>query len=253
MAIYRIADLDIDIQNRHSYTERICRSYLAPQQANADLTAEPNPDEYETDRLVVPTATDGYLESLSIYRSISHQLLGFGGFILHASVVEREGMAFAFCAKSGTGKTTHCRLWLDRFPDARIINGDKPLVRIFDETPYVYGTPWCGKENDQVNTRAPLGGLCFLERAPSNSITPIPKSEAVSRLFPQLLIPKTPDAMNALLDLVETFVENVPAYLLKCNMQPEAAEISYRALSNGARQRQKKDALTRRNASGKDV
>ena len=30
MAIYRMADLNIDIQNEHQYTSRICKDYLAP-------------------------------------------------------------------------------------------------------------------------------------------------------------------------------------------------------------------------------
>ncbi|MGN1122060.1 MAG: hypothetical protein ACI4RV_06810 [Eubacteriales bacterium] len=231
MAIYRIADLDIDIQHQHAYTAHICKSYLSPCQEHADMTAKPNPEEYANDRLAVPTATDGYLEALSIYRSISHQLLNFDGFILHAAVVERAGAAYAFAAKSGTGKTTHCRLWLERFPDARIINGDKPLVRLLDGKVYLYGTPWCGKENYQVNTKAPLKGICFLERAAQNTVVPISKSEAVTRIFPQLLIPKDPSSTNRLLDLVGEFIEKTPAYLLKCNMDPQAAQVSYDAMS----------------------
>ena len=94
MAIYRMADLNIDIHNEHPYTARICREYLAPAGAAADMTAYPNPDEYEADRKVVPTATDGYLEGLSIYRCIAKKLLSFDGIILHASVVERGGKAY---------------------------------------------------------------------------------------------------------------------------------------------------------------
>ncbi len=234
MAIYRIADLNIDIQNTYDYTTRLCKDYLAPDQTVAcEITAHPNPDDYEKDRQVVPTATDGYLESLSLYRDISGQMLDHDGFILHASVIERDGVAYAFSAKSGTGKTTHCRIWLERFPDARIINGDKPLVRIFEGNVYIYGTPWCGKENYQVNTRAPLKAICFIERAETNSIAPLSKSEAVSRIFHQLLIPKTADAANKLLDLVEVFIEKTPAYLLRCNMDPEAAEVSYMGMRYG--------------------
>lgn len=109
-----------------------------------------------------------------------------------------------FAAKSGTGKTTHCKLWLDTFPDARIINGDKPLVRISDEKVFIYGTPWCGKENYNINSKAPLKAVCFLERAEQNSIDRISKSEAVARIMPQLLIPKNSEYINKLLDLVES-------------------------------------------------
>ena len=232
MSIYRIADLNVKIENEYSYTGIICRDYIAKDDSYWDITARADKSEYAADRLIVPDATDGYLESLSIYRSISNQLIDYSGFILHSSVTERNGEAYAFAAKSGTGKTTHCKLWLDTFPDARIINGDKPLVRISDEKVFIYGTPWCGKENYNVNTKAPLKAVCFLERAEQNSIDRISKSEAVARIMPQLLIPKNPEYIHKLLDLVERFVELVPAYLLKCNMTKEAAFVSYSGMQN---------------------
>lgn len=231
MAIYRMADLNIDIQNEHQYTSRICKDYLAPDGVHADMTAFPNPAEYEADRKVVPTATDGYLEGLSVYRCIARKILAFDGFVMHASVVERGGTAYAFCAKSGTGKTTHSRLWLKAFPDARIINGDKPLLRLADGRFWIYGTPWCGKENYQVNTKAPLGGICFIERAPTNSITRLSKRDAVSRLFIQLLLPKEQNEAEKQLDLAGKLIDCTPAFLLRCNMDVEAAEVAYSALS----------------------
>ena len=230
MAIYRMADLNIDIHNEHPYTARICKDYLAPADVTADMTAYPNPDEYDADRKVVPTATDGYLEGLSIYRCIAKKLLSFDGIILHASVVERGGKAYAFCAKSGTGKTTHSRLWLKAFPAARIINGDKPLLRLLDGKFWIYGTPWCGKENYQVNTKATLAGICFIERAPQNSIERLPKRDAVSRLFVQLLLPKERDEAEKTLDLAGKLIDLTPTFLLKCNMDIEAAEVAYQAL-----------------------
>lgn len=234
MALYRMADLNIDIQNEHDYTTRLCRAYRVHEEGKADLTAHADPSEYEIDRKTLPAATEGYLEALSIYRSIAHQLLEYDGFILHASVIERDGRAYAFCAKSGTGKTTHCRLWLDSFPDARIINGDKPLLRFVDGGLYIYGTPWCGKEFYHVNTRAPLAGLCFIERAPDNSIVRLSKTEAVTRLFPQLLMPKQEQAVTRLLELAGRMIDTIPAFVLKCNMEKEAALVSYEALSKNA-------------------
>ncbi len=232
MAVYRIADLNIDIRNKEKYTSYICKNYLAENQfVQPDITAVSDASEYETDKKAVPEASDGYLESLSIYRSISNQLIDFCGFILHASVVEKDGYAFAFSAHSGTGKTTHSRIWTERFPDARIINGDKPLVRIFDDNVYIYGTPWCGKENYNINTKAPLKALCFIERSQTNSISTISKQEAVMRIYSQLLIPADKDKLNRLLDLVGELIDRTPVYLLKCNMEPEAAEVAYKGMT----------------------
>ena len=232
MAVYRIADLNIDIRNKEKYTSYICKNYLADNQlVQPDITAVSDPAEYVNDKNAVPEASDGYLESLSIYRSISNQLLDLGGFILHASVVEKDGCAFAFSAHSGTGKTTHSRIWTERFPDARIINGDKPLVRIFDDEIYIYGTPWCGKENYNINTKSPLKALCFIEQSQTNSISTISKQEAVMRIYSQLLVPADAGKLNLLLDLVGELIDRIPVYLLKCNMNSEAAEVAYRGMT----------------------
>lgn len=231
MSVYRIADLNIKINNKHKHLEYICRNYIADDQNYFDFEAYPNANDYDNDRAVVPNVTDGYLEALSVYRCIAGKLLDYNGFVLHASVIEKDGKAFAFSAKSGTGKTTHSRLWLKAFEDARIINGDKPLVRYYEDGFYAYGTPWCGKENYNINTKGKLCAICFIERSENNSITAISKDEAVKRIFSQLLVPKTADYINKLLDLVEKFVEAVPAYVLKCNISEEAAHVAYNEMS----------------------
>ena len=141
MPIYTIADLNIDIQYSHKYIDNLCKNYLAENQnIPVDFAVKPIKEDVEKDRAVLderiyPTP---YLESLSVYRQIARKILEYNGIIFHASVIEMEGKAYAFTAPSGTGKSTHCRLWLQAFPDkARIINGDKPLIRYIDDELYV--------------------------------------------------------------------------------------------------------------------
>ena len=234
MSVYRIADLNIDIKCRYPYTDFVCREYLAESGAEADFAVSASEADMIKDKAVLPNASKPYLEFLSIYRHIANTLLDYNGFILHACVVEKGGVSYAFSAKSGTGKTTHSRLWLECFPDARIINGDKPLIREFDGKFYVYGTPWCGKEMYQVNTRSPIKSICFIERAFDNSIVKIPKNEAVSRIMPQLLMPKNADGADKLLRIIDKFIESVPAYLLRCNMDSSAALTAYNGMNGDA-------------------
>ena len=103
-------------------------------------------------------------------------------------------------------------------------------MRLQDGKFWIYGTPWCGKENYQVNTKAPLAGICFIERAPQNSIARLPKCDAVSRLFVQLLLPKEREEAEKTLDLAGKLIDSTPTFLLKCNMEVEAAAIAYQAL-----------------------
>ena len=68
-------------------------------------------------------------------------------FIMHASVIEVDGEGYGFLAHSGTGKTTQTRLWLEHFgPRARVINGDKPLVRVIPD-----GDGWKFIEKDDLS------------------------------------------------------------------------------------------------------
>ena len=159
------------------------------------------------------------------------QLLKFNGLMLHASAVAMDGNAYLFSGPCGRGKSTHTRLWQSAFGEAAsVFNDDKPALRRLDTGWFAYGTPWCGKENYQVNTKAPLAGICFIERAPQNSIARLPNRDAVSRLFVQLLLPKEREEAEKTLDLAGKLIDSTPTFLLKCNMEVEAAEIAYQAL-----------------------
>ncbi len=92
-----------------------------------------------------------------------------GTLLLHASTVIAGGRAFAFIAKSGTGKSTHSNLWLKRFDDALLLNDDHPVVRVFDDGKVVlYGSPWSGKRACYKNLSAPLAAVVRINRAPQN-------------------------------------------------------------------------------------
>ena len=60
--------------------------------------------------------------------------------VLHAVVVSYGGKGYMFIAPSGTGKSTHARLWLEHIEGTELVNDDFPVVR--DEM--VYGSPWGG-------------------------------------------------------------------------------------------------------------
>lgn len=238
MALYKIADLTVDIRcDENKYLNRLCSSYLAEDQAaKSDFSVFPLVEDIEKDKAALDNNryTDEYLESLSVYRQIARKILDFNGIIFHASVVEMDGISYAFAAPSGTGKSTHCRLWLDAFGEkARIINGDKPLLRYIDGKLYAYGTPWCGKENYNVNTRSELFAICFLERSPLNSIIQIDKNTAVKKLFPQLLMPENEKQSEGFFNMLSIICDNIKFYSLHCNMEKEAAFVAY----NGMKER----------------
>ena len=164
----------------------------------------------------------------------------FGRMLLHCSVVEHEGRAYAFLGRSGTGKSTHTKLWIKHIQGVSIVNGDKPILAYADGQFTAYGTPWMGKEGWGRNTKAPLKALCFLEQAKVNAIRQLSLSEINARLFTQMLIPQ--DEKNALLtlELADKMVREVPAYLLQCDISEDAVKKSFEAMTGKSYDEKKK-------------
>jgi len=99
-------------------------------------------------------------------------ILPFDTIMIHSSVVERAGEAYSFLGKSGTGKSTHSRLWLQHLPGFNLLNDDNPAIRILTNNKVVvYGTPWSGKTPCYRNVEAELKGIIRLKQAPSNTYT----------------------------------------------------------------------------------
>ena len=199
----QVARLNIEIENRYPYLESICRDYLADfDRADLHITVSETEIADEIIRSTLPyPPTSGYAESICVFRAIAQQLPRFDAFVFHAAVVAYEGRGYAFSAPSGTGKTTHARLWMQVFGEngAEIINGDKPILRFIDGTLYAFGTPWCGKERMQKNTAVPLCALSFLERATENTVRTMGNAEAVARLIDQIIMPTERDTALVLL------------------------------------------------------
>lgn len=157
---------------------------------------------------------------------------------MHAAVLAYGGRAYAFTAPSGTGKSTHLRLWKAAFGNAvQVVNGDKPLLRVCaaeaaDSLPITaYGTPWCGKEGWQTNTHAPLCGICFLERGDKDSCERIQASDALAAAMRQAYMPRSPESAVLTLGFLDALLENVPLYRLRCTMEQSAVRASFEAMT----------------------
>lgn len=181
-----------------------------------------------------PTSSNLYDD---LYRLSVEELPKHGSFIAHAAVVEYDGLAYAFMAPSGTGKSTHVKLWIDTLgPDAKVINGDKPILRL-DKTPagepqiVACGSPWAGKEGWQTNTSAPLAGLCFLTRGSTDSCHRISPTEAFDSAVRQIYMPSDPTSAIRTLDFVDVLLQTVPLYQLSCTMNKTAVKASFEAMT----------------------
>lgn len=231
----KIAEFVIEIHNRFDFIENQCKDYIYVGDA-CDMIAECTLDQIETEKKILndPIYTDGYIESVCLYRSICLQLPKKDSFVMHAAVVGVDNKAYAFTAKSGTGKSTHIRQWKKHLGDrVYVINGDKPILRFIDGKLMAFGTPWCGKEGWNKNVSAQLEGLCFLERAEENKIVSISPSEAATPLMKQILIPKDAEGAIKTFELVDKMLKCTKLWRLGCNISEEAGKIAYEAMSGG--------------------
>lgn len=235
MFYIKIADLKIRIRNRYNYVFDLCKNYIIDECDEVDIDVSVSEEQIEKEVTEAEIKVSrAYAEGVCIYRNICNELpLKFEAYLLHCALIEYEGKGYAFAAKSGTGKSTHISIWKKVFGDkVRIINGDKPILRYRGGEFIAYGTPWCGKEGFEENASVPLSAICFIERSESNSISKLPVNDAVMRVFHQILPPKDTNAVDALFPLLDATLRTVPCYLLKCNMDDEAALVAYNGMND---------------------
>lgn len=234
MFIIEIAKLRIKVNNKYKFLEKQCEDYIVDSLEH-DLEFSVTDDEIAKEQNASPDPHSlGYLESICLYRKIALNLPKYDCILLHAAIVKVDNLAYGFSAKSGTGKTTHTRLWKQLLGDKMsYVNGDKPIIRIIDGKPYAFGTPWNGKEGYGDNTYAELKALTFIERNNNNSITLLPKKDILSRIIHQILLPKDQENLSKTFDILNILLSKINIYLLKCNMDIEAAEIAYNTIKKG--------------------
>lgn len=224
---YRIAELTVAMDT-FGRTLSQAAAYRMEMPGEADLVIQ---SDWKALQNRQPHLSAEDCEYLTTGGSFYRQLPAFDGMMLHASAVMLEGKAYLFCAPCGTGKSTHTSLWLRRFSGrARILNDDKPALRLVDGCWYAYGTPWSGKHDISINERAPLAGIAMLRRSAENKINPLTGAKAVAAFLEQTARPADPLLRSKLLELAVDLVEKVPVWQLLCNMEQEAAEVAYEAM-----------------------
>lgn len=162
------------------------------------------------------------------------QLIKMQGLKIHASVIMIDGRALLFMGTSGTGKSTHTRLWRKYIPSARLLNDDEPIIRLFPNGEVrVYGAPWSGKTPCYINESAKVVAMVLLKQAPENKIIKGKYGDALSALVMSTSVLRTDiDHRNSSFELLADIAEKVPFYTLECLPDKGAVELTYPLLSN---------------------
>lgn len=235
MQRYKIADVIIDGEFIYKYTPEICKDYLYDGNQSAELIVKMSSDDIDAEKRLAPEFSEFYLESLAFFRKICKYIMKKGnGIIFHSSAIMVDGKAYLFTAPSGTGKSTHARLWREMLGErAVMINDDKPIIRYNDGKFYVYGTPWTGKHRLGNNICAEIKAICRISQGKQNVIRKADTNEMLMVILNQTLRPEEPEVMDTFLALIEKMLKSVELYCLSCNISREAAELSYTTMSGG--------------------
>lgn len=157
-----------------------------------------------------------------------------GAIAIHSSVAVKDNEGVLCLGESGTGKSTHTRLWRENIEGARLLNDDSPIIRMIDGKCIVFGSPWSGKTHCYVNKWVPVRALMRLSQAPHNKIRRLPALAAIGAI-----LPSCPPAFaydNALQDHICNTVSDIisctPVYHLECLPDAAAAELSYSTIFN---------------------
>lgn len=232
MFCIKIAEIPIGIENRYPYVYQLCKEYEIKDE-EPRFTVSVSEEEIQEEQKEERKFLFGYCESLCIYRKICLALIKYDAFLMHSAAIEMDGGAYVFTAPSGVGKTTHIKLWKQQFGDrVQVINGDKPIYRYIEDTLYVCGTPWRGKEFMGSNRMCHVKAVCFLEQYPENHIRLLNTEEVSRRIFSQVLMPRDIESFDHFWRLLARMVTTERFYELKCNKQPEAAELAYQTMKS---------------------
>ena len=235
-----LAGIPIRISAIYHSTKEFCHDYLSDDTPAFSLEVMPQDIGYEREKSAREDAIEGisprhfsdaYLETLAVYRQISEQMLDYGILLFHGSVVAVDGRAYVFTAKSGTGKSTHTRLWRTLLGSRAImVNDDKPLLRVAEDGVTAFGTPWDGKHHLSSNSAVPVQAICILERGEQNRIWEMDARDAWPMLMQQSYRSGSPQKLAHTMNLLDQMAAKVNLYHMACNMQISAAEMSYQKM-----------------------
>ncbi len=247
----RLAGRCMGVSALYDDTARYCENYIMDptdsanaaeftvtmSQADIDFERMKAARQDELEGIPVRKLSDGYLELTAVQRKIAEELFRYDTLLFHGSVVAVDGAAYLFTAKSGTGKSTHTRLWRELLGDrAVMVNDDKPFLEITEDGVIAYGSPWNGKHRLGSNVAVPLKAICILERAEANHIQSIPPKYALTTLIQQSSRPMNGALMGKYMDLIDGLSRKVNFYRMGCNISLDAAKLAYETMSQGGKE-----------------
>ena len=221
-------------------TPQYFRPYLTDEPAEFSVTVTKEMIDFEQADLLEEAHRDGFrprvftdpfLERAAIQRAFAEFLFDYDILLFHGSAIAVDGEGYLFTAHSGTGKSTHTRLWKQVYGErAVMVNDDKPFLELTEQGVILHGSPWSGKHGLDANLSVPLQGLCRLERGAENHIVSASAEELLPMLRKQAYQPLDEEKSSRFLDLTLRLSRQVSLWQMACNKNPDAAELAFEAM-----------------------
>lgn len=146
---------------------------------------------------------------------------------LHGSCIVYEDKAVLFLGESGTGKSTHTRLWREHIAGSKLLNDDSPVVSYTEGRIWIYGSPWSGKTPCYKAERYPLAACVRLSQAPYNQIEKLNIIQGFAAVHPSAPPAFAYDEWlyDGVCGLLDKLLSSVPVYHLSCLPDRAAAEL----------------------------
>lgn len=175
--------------------------------------------------IIEPTKTHDDMEN--IIRNITYALMdSFYLFLnykdifpVHSSgfIYDKKGLLIS--APPGGGKSTHLELW-KAGNYIQMIGDDVNACTFKENNYYIYGMPWCRKNN---NITAKLDGLVFLEQGNINEVIELNLEEKINRLIQSEFAQDwTKECIERNYEFAKRVFKNIPCIILKCKPDKEA-------------------------------
>lgn len=193
-------------------------------------------EDYSSGVLYVPSANAARMTEFALSNAMmlmyTFRTSPYDTLMTHASVIRHDGGGYMFLGRSGTGKSTHSRLWLNNIDDTVLLNDDNPVIRLVDGKAYVFGTPWSGKTPCYKNESVPLKAVVRLTQAPYNKIVRHSPLQAYASLMPSCSCMRWDRASTSYLhETVEAVISRVKCWHLECLPDADAARTCHEAVT----------------------